>query len=274
VTHPVLSHLTPRRSILALAVIALAAGTTALLAASTSPTSASAPATKTWTPPTFTARQKDRDEMVKLIEELYGTTDDPTLAALAACPRHEYLEEKYAAQAYDDSPLPIPNGQLISQPCIVGQMTTCLKLKPTSKVLEIGTGSGYQASILTYLTPNVYTIEIIKPLAETAAARFTRLGYTTIHTRIADGFNGWPEEAPFDAIIVTCAAGQIPPPLVKQLAPGGIMMIPVGQPFATQSLMQVTKDPDGTVRSKSLAPVRFVPLLQSDPSTQPATQPK
>jgi protein-L-isoaspartate(D-aspartate) O-methyltransferase len=212
--------------------------------------------------------------MVKLIKDLYGMVDEPTIAALTTVPRHEFVPEDLQAQAYDDSPLPIPYGQLISQPCIVGQMTRDLKLKPSSKVLEIGTGSGYQAAILTYLTPNVFTIEIIKPLAEAAAARLTRLGYTPIHTRISDGFNGWPEEAPFDAIIVTCAAGQIPPPLVKQLAPGGIMMIPVGQPFATQSLMQVTKDADGTVRSKSLAPVRFVPLLQSDPTTQTAPAPK
>jgi protein-L-isoaspartate(D-aspartate) O-methyltransferase len=211
--------------------------------------------------------------MVKLIKDVYGMTDERVLAALSACPRHEFVPDDLQAQAYDDSPLPIPNGQLISQPCIVAQMTRDLKLKPTSKVLEIGTGSAYQAAILTYLTPNVYSIEIIKPLAESAADRLTRLGYSTVHTRIADGFNGWPEEAPFDAIIVTCAAGSIPPPRVKQRAPGGIMMIPVGQPFATQSLMQVTKDAEGAIRSKSLAPVRFVPLLQSDPTTQSSSQP-
>jgi protein-L-isoaspartate(D-aspartate) O-methyltransferase len=265
----------PSRHLLASRLIILACtGLTAapIFAAGTVPP-ATTPANP-WKPPTFTARQKDRDQMVKLIRDIYGLKDEPTLAALAAVPRHEFVPENLQAQAYDDSPLPIAYGQLISQPWIVGEMTRDLKLKPTSKVLEIGTGSGYQASILTYLTPNVYSIEIIKPLGEEAAARLTRLGYTTIRTRIADGFNGWPEEAPFDAIIVTCAAGQIPPPLLKQLAPGGIMMIPVGQPFATQSLMQVTKDAEGTVRSKSLTPVRFVPLLQSDPTTQPATEPK
>jgi protein-L-isoaspartate(D-aspartate) O-methyltransferase len=246
---------------------------TVLFAAAPAPPATAPAATKPWTPPVSTERQADRDALVKLVKELYGMTDEPTLAALAACPRHEYVPKDLQAQAYDDSPLPIASGQLISQPCIVGQMTRDLKLTPTSKVLEIGTGSGYQASILTYLTPNVYSIEIIKPLAEAADARLKRLGYTTIHTRISDGFNGWPEEAPFDAIIVTCAAGSIPPPLVKQLKPGGVMMIPVGPPFATQSLMQVTKDADGTVRSKSLAPVRFVPLLNEDPTGKPATAP-
>jgi protein-L-isoaspartate(D-aspartate) O-methyltransferase len=239
---------------------------------------APAAASKPWTPPVFTEQQKERDAMVKHIKDYYGMTDAPTLAALTAVPRHEFVPEDLQAQAYDDSPLPIAYGQLISQPCIVGQMTEKLKLTPKSKVLEIGTGSGYQGAILTHLTSHVYSIEIIKPLGEAAAARFKRLGYTTIQTRIADGFNGWPEEAPFDAIIVTCAAGQIPPPLIKQLAPGGVMMIPVGQPFAMQSLMQVTKDADGTVRSKNNGNVRFVPLLQSDPTTQaastPATAPK
>jgi len=246
--------------------LAFAAGLGAAL-----PAAVPAPSTKPWTPPVFTDRQKERDAMVKLIKDYYGMTDAPTLAALTAVPRHEFVPENLQAQAYDDSPLPIPFGQLISQPCIVGQMTERLKLTPDSKVLEIGTGSGYQASILTQLTTHVYTVEIIKPLAEAAAARLTRLGYTPVHTKIGDGFNGWAEEGPFDAIIVTCAAGQIPPPLLKQLKPGGTMMIPVGQPFAMQALMLVTKDADGIVRSQNLAPVRFVPLLSSDPSTQPAT---
>ncbi|HEY4330890.1 MAG TPA: protein-L-isoaspartate(D-aspartate) O-methyltransferase [Phycisphaerae bacterium] len=226
---------------------------------------------KPWTPPKFTERQKDREAMVKQIKDFYGLEDQPTLDALGAVPRHEFVPADESNQAYDDSPLPIPNGQLISQPWIVAMMTQQLQLKPTSKVLEIGTGSGYQSAVLTNLTPHVFTIEIIKPLGEAAAARFKRLGYDCIHSRISDGFDGWKEEAPFDAIIVTCAAGQIPPPLLKQLAADGRMMIPVGQPFATQSLMLVTKDPDGTVKSKNLAPVRFVPLLTADPTTQAAT---
>jgi protein-L-isoaspartate(D-aspartate) O-methyltransferase len=248
------------------AALALAAGFGAALPAAAPATPATAPATKPWTPPVFADRQDDRDAMVKLIKDYYGMSDAPTLAALASVPRHEYVPDSLQAQAYDDSPLPIANGQLISQPCIVGEMTRQLQLKPNAKVLEIGTGSGYQASVLTCLTPRVYTIEIIKPLAEAAAVRLKRLGYTTVHTRIADGFIGWAEEAPFDAIIVTCAAGQIPPPLLKQLAPGGRMMIPVGDAFAMQSLMLVQKDKDGIISSKSLQPVRFVPLLQKDPT--------
>jgi protein-L-isoaspartate(D-aspartate) O-methyltransferase len=227
-----------------------------------------APASKPWTPPKFTARQKDRDEMVKLVKELYGIDDRPLLEAMSVVPRHEFVPEAAddQARAYDDSPEPIAYGQLISQPWIVAEMTHELQLKPTSKVLEIGTGSGYQSAVLTHFTTHIFSIEIIKPLGEAAAARFKRLGYDVIKTRIADGFNGWAEEAPFDAIIVTCAAGQIPPPLLKQLAPGGRMVIPVGQAFATQSLMLVTKDQDGVIESKSLAPVRFVPLLAKDPT--------
>ena len=253
--------------------LALATASAVFAAAPTPPATAPAADTKPWSPPVFTARQKERDAMVKYVKDYYGMTDARTLAALTQVPRHEYVPENLQAQAYDDSPLPIAYGQLITQPCIVGLMTSKLKLTRDSKVLEIGTGSGYQASVLTNLTTHVYTIEIIKPLGEAAAARLTRLGYTTVHTKIADGFNGWADEAPFDAIIVTCAAGQIPPPLVKQLKPGGVMMIPVGQPFAMQSLMMVSKDADGTVRSESLQPVRFVPLLASDPTTQPTTAP-
>jgi protein-L-isoaspartate(D-aspartate) O-methyltransferase len=247
--------------------------TVAATRAQTMASSAPAPG-KPWTPPAFTERQKEREAMVKLVKEYYGLTDAPTLAALAAVPRHEFVPENLQAQAYEDSPLPIANGQLISQPWIVGEMTRQLQLKPTSKVLEIGTGSGYQAAVLTHFTPNVYSIEIIKPLAEAGAARLKKLGYTTVQTKNADGFHGWADAAPFDAIIVTCAAGQIPPPLLKQLAPGGRMMIPVGQPFATQSLKLVTKDADGTISTEDLAPVRFVPLVQVDSSTQPATAPK
>lgn len=237
-------------------------------------TPSTAAGTKPWKPPVFAERQKDREAMVKLVKEYYGLTDVPTLAALTGVPRHEFVPENLQAQAYEDSPLPIANGQLISQPWIVGEMTRQLQLKPTSKVLEIGTGSGYQAAVLTHFTPNVYSIEIIKPLAEAGTARLKKLGYTTVQTKNSDGFHGWAEFAPFDAIIVTCAAGQIPPPLLKQLAPGGRMMIPVGQPFATQSLKLVTKDADGTISSEDLAPVRFVPLMQVDSSTQPATAPK
>jgi protein-L-isoaspartate(D-aspartate) O-methyltransferase len=217
-----------------------------------------------WAPPHPTERQDERDALTKYIHDNYGLEDNETLAALREVPRHEFVPLELSGHAYDDTPLPIAYSQLISQPWIVALMTHELQLKPTSKVLEIGTGSGYQAAVLTHFTKKVFSIEIIKPMAEAAAERLKRLNYTPIQLRIADGFNGWPEEAPFDAIIVTCAAGQIPPPLIKQLAPGGRMMIPVGQPFATQSLMRVVKDENGAVSTESLAPVRFVPLTDKD----------
>ncbi len=220
-----------------------------------------------WSPPRFTARQDERDAMVRTIRH-HGLTDKAVLDAMARVPRHEFVPAAHSRLAYDDSPLPIGHGQTISQPYIVAEMTRLLDLKPESKVLEIGTGSGYQAAVLTEFTRRVYTIEIVKPLAEEAEKRLRRLGYTPVAVRHADGWNGWEEEAPFDAIIVTCAAGQIPPPLVKQLAPGGRMVIPVGAPFAVQSLMLVTKDDDGKVRSRSLMAVRFVPLVRQGESRE------
>jgi protein-L-isoaspartate(D-aspartate) O-methyltransferase len=217
-----------------------------------------------WTPPRPAERQDERDALAKYLHDNYGLDDNETLASLREVPRHEFVPAELAAHAYDDTPLPIAYGQLISQPWIVALMTHELHLKPDAKVLEIGTGSGYQAAVLTHFTKKVFTIEIIKPMAEAAAERLKRVGYAPVQLRIADGFNGWPEEAPFDAIIVTCAAGQIPPPLIKQLAPGGRMMIPVGQPFATQSLMRVVKDENGSVTTESILPVRFVPLTDKD----------
>ena len=192
----------------------------------------------------------------------YGLSDRKILEAVAAVPRHEFVIKRYLSQAHADSPLPIGHGQTISQPYIVAEMTRQLDLKPDSKVLEVGTGSGYQAAVLSEFTPHVFSVEIIKPLADAAASRLKRLGYTVVRLAHRDGYYGWEEEGPFDAIIVTCAAGQIPPPLIKQLAPGGRMMIPVGPVFATQSLMLLEKDEDGTVRSRSLMAVRFVPLVR------------
>ncbi len=216
-----------------------------------------------WSPPRFSARQSERDKMVRMIRA-YGLTDEAVLRAMSAVPRHEFVPENYSSRAYRDSPLPIGHGQTISQPYIVAEMTRQLRLNPDSRALEIGTGSGYQAAVLTELTPHVYSVEIIGPLARTADKRLNRLGYDVVESAKGDGYYGWPEEAPFDAVIVTCAAGQIPPPLIKQLAPGGRMVIPVGSPFATQSLMLVTKDRDGKVRSRSLMPVRFVPLVRRE----------
>jgi protein-L-isoaspartate(D-aspartate) O-methyltransferase len=217
-----------------------------------------------WSAPKSTVRQADRDVMVAHLRDYYQLQDQQVLDAMAACARHDFMPVEIADKAYADSPQPIPNGQLISQPWIVALMTHELQLKPDSRVLEIGTGSAYQAAILSYITPHVYSIEIIKPLAESAGERLTKLGYDCVQTRLGDGFNGWPDAAPFDAIIVTCAAGQIPPPLIKQLKKGGRMMIPVGQPFQTQSLMRVVKDMEGNITTESILPVRFVPMEKKD----------
>jgi protein-L-isoaspartate(D-aspartate) O-methyltransferase len=191
-----------------------------------------------------------------------GITSRAVIEAMRRVPRHEFVPPRRRRRAYDNRPLPIGHGQTISQPYIVAYMTDQLKLQPGDKVLEIGTGSGYQAAILSELTPKVYTIEIIRALAEQAQARFERLGYKTIQAKTGDGYYGWPEHAPFDAVIVTCAAGTIPPPLIRQLKPGGRMCIPVGPTGATQRLILVTKDADGAVKSKSLIPVVFVPLTR------------
>jgi protein-L-isoaspartate(D-aspartate) O-methyltransferase len=231
----------------------------------TSTGSASQPATTSqvvaWEPPRFTGRQKERDTMVQVIRA-YGLKDKAVLRAMGAVPRHEFVPEHLSKQAYADNPLPIGYGQTISQPYIVAEMTRLLELKPNSHVLEIGTGSGYQAAVLTEFTPHVYTIEIVRPLAEAAEKRLKRLGYDVVEVRMGDGYYGWPEKAPFDGIVVTAAAAQIPPPLLQQLAPGGRMVIPVGGVFSQQSLTLVTKEKDGTVRSRSLMPVSFVPFVR------------
>lgn len=198
----------------------------------------------------------------------YRLKDQAVLRALFEVPRHEFVPAHRSKYAYSDSPLPIGYGQTISQPYIVAEMTRVLGLNSKSRVLEIGTGSGYQAAVLSEFTRHVYTIEIVKPLADAARKRLRRLGYTAVKVGHADGYYGWKRHAPFDAIIVTAAAGQIPPPLIRQLAPGGRMVIPVGPVFATQSLMLVTKDKDGTVRSRSLMAVRFVPFRRKDVSAK------
>ena len=222
-----------------------------------SPDSAAVP----WTAPRFTTRKNDRDRMVRVIRR-YGLTDKKVLQAMAEVPRHQFVLKKYLSSAYGDTPLPIGHGQTISQPYIVAEMTSQLKLEPGVKVLEIGTGSGYQAAVLTEFTPHVFTIEIIEELAQSASKRLKRLGYDVVQSKTGDGYYGWTEHAPFDAIIVTAAAGQIPPPLIKQLAPGGRMIIPVGGRFATQSLLLVEKDKAGKIKSRSLMPVRFVPFVR------------
>lgn len=180
--------------------------------------------------------------------------------ALATVPRHRLVPEPLRASAYANRPLPIGHGQTISQPYIVAIMTELLAVEPGDKVFELGTGSGYQAAILAEMGIEVYTMEIIPPLGELARERLAELGYGSVSARIGDGYFGWPEQAPFEAIVVTAAGDHIPPPLVAQLAPGGRMVIPVGSPFLTQQLILVEKLPDGGIRTHDLLPVRFVPL--------------
>jgi len=182
------------------------------------------------------------------------------LDVMLKTPRHEFVPDNLVRKAYEDNPLPIGHGQTISQPYIVGYMTEMLRLTKDDVVLEIGTGSGYQAAILAQLVKQAYTIEIVAPLAESAAARLKRLGYNNVEVRTGDGYFGWPEHGPYDAIIVTAAASHIPPALVEQLKPGGRMAIPVGTPFQVQELLLVEKKADGTVTQRSHMPVRFVPL--------------
>ncbi|WP_455207470.1 protein-L-isoaspartate(D-aspartate) O-methyltransferase [Kaarinaea lacus] len=186
--------------------------------------------------------------------------DPRVMEAMAKVPRHEFVPFLQKSYAYQNRPLPIGHGQTISQPYIVAIMTDLLKPKPDHRVLEIGTGSGYQAAILSEVVKEVYTIEIIGALGELAEERFKRLHYRNIKSRIGDGYYGWQDAAPFDGIVVTAAASHVPPALIQQLKPGGLMVIPVGSPFLVQYLVVVEKHPDGTVTSKQILPVRFVPL--------------
>jgi protein-L-isoaspartate(D-aspartate) O-methyltransferase len=184
--------------------------------------------------------------------------DDDVLAVLGRVPRHAYVPASQQAHAYENRPLAIGHGQTISQPYIVALMTTLVQPKAGQKILEIGTGSGYQAAVLAESGAKVYTIEIVAPLAALAAKRLR--AYRNVTTRTGDGYYGWKEQAPFDAIVVTAAASSIPPPLLAQLKPGGRMVIPVGSSFFTQTLLLVQKDAAGRVRTRQILPVRFVPL--------------
>jgi len=199
-----------------------------------------------------------RGQMVDYQIEDRGVADPLVLDAMRKVPRHLFVPENIRADAYNDYPLPIGRGQTISQPYIVAFMTKQLKLKGGEKVLEIGTGSGYQAAVLAKIAGSVYTIDIICELADSARERLNALGYQNISVRCADGYQGWPEHAPFDAIIVTAAPEKIPQPLIDQLKPGGTMIIPVGSAF--QELIQVQKLPDGKLIQNAVLPVRFVPM--------------
>ena len=207
------------------------------------------------------ARVEERARMVREQIADRGIRNQGVLDAMTAVPRHAFVPAEHRDQAYADRPLPIGEGQTISQPYIVALMTELLELEPDDVVLEVGTGSGYQAAVASDLADSVFTIEIIPSLAESAARRLDRLGYENVAARQGDGYYGWPAHAPFDAIVVTAAAGHIPPPLIDQLAPGGRMAIPVGGPFQLQHLVLVTKAADGVVTTHSIVPVQFVPLL-------------
>jgi protein-L-isoaspartate(D-aspartate) O-methyltransferase len=205
--------------------------------------------------------REQRENMVSLIAS-YGVRDTATLRAMRAVPRHEFVPQQHRHRAYGDHPLPIGHGQTISQPYIVAYMTEALRVRAGMRVLEVGTGSGYQAAVLAALDVAVHTMEIYGALATSARERLARLGYANATVRHADGHFGWPEAAPFDAVIVTAAAGYIPPALVEQLKPGGRMVIPVGSVYGVQNLILVEKDAAGEVTTRNLLPVRFVPMLQ------------
>lgn len=190
-----------------------------------------------------------------------GVRDSATLAAMRSVPRHEFVPTEHLNRAYGDHPLPIGYGQTISQPYVVAYMTEVLHLRAGMTVLEVGTGSGYQAAVLGAIGCRVHTVEIFRILADTARKRFERLGFEGVTVRHGDGHHGWVDAAPFDAVIVTAAAGYIPPALVEQLKHGGRMVIPVGSIYGIQNLILVTKDEEGNVDTRNLLPVRFVPML-------------
>src|SRR5918995_2869945 len=213
-------------------------------------------------PTTEDARlQARRLEMVERHIEDEGIKDSATLHAMRTVPRHEFVPAHLRGEAYENHPLPIGLGQTISQPYIVAFMTEIVRPRPGMRVLEVGTGSGYQAAVLAATGAEVYTIEIFRALADSARARLARLGYSRATVRHGDGHHGWAEAAPFDAVMVTAAAGHIPPALTRQLRPGGRMIIPVGSVYGAQYLILVEKDAKGAVRTRNLLPVAFVPML-------------
>ena len=203
-----------------------------------------------------------RDQIAQPADYRTPVRDKRVLEAMRTVPRHLFVMPADVASAYDDHPLPIGHGQTISQPYIVAYMTELLECAPGQRVLEVGTGSGYQAAILSCLVKEVYSVEIIKDLAQKAEARLERLNYGNVHIRVADGYYGWEETAPFDGIIVTAAATLVPPPLIRQLKPGGKMCIPVGAQYTVQYLTLITKSKTGEISMKKILPVRFVPLTR------------
>jgi len=210
----------------------------------------------------------DIEGEVRYTRSMIGTDElDPeVMDAMARVPREEFVPPELQHAAFDNGPLPIGYGQTISQPYIVALMTDLLQLEPDHRVLEIGTGSGYQTAILSLLCEKVYTMEVVKELSEAAAIRLKRLGYNNIETCTGSGYDGWAGHAPYDGIIVTAAATHIPPPLIDQLKAGGRLVIPVGQPYSHQELMLVEKDRQGESHAKSVLGVAFVPLVSGEAS--------
>ena len=215
------------------------------------------------------AYEAQRKRMVEEIAALARETQFETgraalagrvMAAVTKVPRHEFVPDGERRNAYANRPLPIGLGQTISQPYIVALMTDLMEVKPGERVLEIGTGSGYQAAVLAELAGTVYTIEIVEPLAREAHERLRRLGYRNVMAKVGDGYRGWPEQAPFDAIMVTAAPREVPQPLIDQLKPGGRLVVPVGGQTSGQALLLIEKQPDGTITRRNVLAVRFVPL--------------
>ena len=211
----------------------------------------------------------ERDLMVEEVQQMMAMTESFTgtsalnervVEAMKAVPRHEFVTAGFQANAYDNTALPISHSQTISQPYIVALMTELADVSSESVVLEVGTGSGYQAAVLAEIVGHVYSIEIVEPLGLEAKARLQRLGYDNVTIKIGDGYHGWPEHAPFDAIIVTAAAPHIPEQLIEQLKPGGRLVIPVGEDQMSQSLKVLSKDLDGKIEEREVLPVAFVPL--------------
>lgn len=222
----------------------------------------------TLTKPACAQRESTADQLRESREQLVaevardGIRDSATLAAIRTVPRHEFVPEDQRVYAYVNTPLPIGYQQTISQPSVVGMMTELIEPRTGKRVLEVGTGSGYQAAILAETGCRVWTIEIFEALASQARDRLARLGYSDVKVRHGDGYAGWPEAAPFEGILVTAAADSVPPALLEQLAPGGRLVMPVGDPDSHQDLVLIQKDARGRLASRQLIPVRFVPLLR------------
>ena len=221
--------------------------------------------------------ERERARMVEEIAALTRETRAETgraalservLGAMRKVPRHEFVPDGEKRNAYANRPLSIGLGQTISQPYIVALMTDFMDVKPGDRVLDIGTGSGYQAAVLSELAGTVYTVEIVEPLAREAQERLQRLGYRNVVARTGDGYRGWPEHAPFDSIMVTAAPREVPQPLIEQLKPGGRLVVPVGGQLAGQSLLVVEKRPDGTITRRNVLAVRFVPLTNKSGKQQ------